>query len=157
MLRSRIGKALGMLVAAVALIATAQSPASAATVAWKTSNPNLGNIVCSDPRALTTDSGVFDCLTWGGGKVRAYAMVYNTSNDARYLPNVTHVSVYDGTHGQDSSANACAASSLPGQSTRYCWGPEQYVTSGCINVFGLLNYYWYSNQVIWSPSKVVCA
>ncbi|MCF2531824.1 hypothetical protein [Yinghuangia soli] len=156
MLRSKIGKAVGLLASAIALTAATQTSASAAAVSWGTSYPQLGNAKCSDPTYLTSDSAIQSCIAWGGGYAQAYVIAYNTSTGTRYLPPINSISVIDAAGG-NGGANSCAASSFPTYSTRFCKGPLNKITaSSCINVFASTGYYWYESRVIWSPLVTAC-
>jgi hypothetical protein len=153
MFRSKISRVLGVGVAAAALTAVAQGPASAANVSWGTSYPDLGNAVCSSSTVLSqTGVQLLTCITWGGGKAQAYTIAANNKSSSVLLPEVKNGVT------ANTATNTCAALAMPANSSRFCNGPRITLPAGtCTTMFAFTNYYWFSGQAQWSPSRQVCA
>jgi hypothetical protein len=154
MFRSKITRVLGVGVAAAALTAVAQGPASAATVSWSTSYPNLGNADCSSATVLSqTGVQLLTCIAWGGGKAQGYTIAVNSKSSSVLVPEVKV-----GVTANGSATNTCAAIEMPASSTRFCNGPKITVPSGtCTTMLGFVNYTWFTSEARWSPAHEVCA
>ncbi|WP_406284122.1 hypothetical protein [Embleya sp. NBC_00896] len=154
MFRSKIARTLGVVGAAAALTAVAQGPASAATVNWSTSYPNLGNTICSSSTVLSqTGVQLLTCMSWGGGKVQSYTIAVNGQAASVLVPEVK-----TGVTLNSNATNTCAAIAMPASSSRFCSGPKLNVPAGtCTTMFAFTNYTWFTAQAQWSPSRQICA
>jgi len=154
MLRSKLARAAGVLASVAALAAVTQTPASAATVNWNTSPPNLGNSICSSSTVLDqTNAQLFTCMTWGGGQVQSFTIGMNNQSSAVLFPAVT-----TGVTLNSAATNHCAALALPANESRFCAGPKLALTSGtCTSMFAFTQYTWFSGQVRWGQPRELCA